>query len=32
LLQAKDTYNKAVETADGTLDGRITDSPTEAEK
>ena len=32
LLQAKDTYNKAAETADGTLDGRITDSPTEAEK
>lgn len=32
LLQAKDSYNKAAETADGTLDGRITDSPTEAEK
>lgn len=32
LLQARDTYNKAAETADGTLEGRITDSPTEAEK
>lgn len=32
LLQAKDTYNKAAKTADGTLNGRITDSPTEAEK
>ena len=32
LLQAKETYNKAAETADGTLTGRLTDSPTDAEK
>lgn len=32
LLQAKEAYNKAADTADGTLEGRITDSPTDAEK
>lgn len=32
LLEAKEAYNKASETADGTLEGRKTDSPTEAEK